>query len=137
MFVDGNNTGIEVPAATVEALGAGKRPAVVVTVNGYTYRSTIASMGGRFLIPFSSERRRESGIGGGDAIDVELAVDTVPRTVEVPEDLAAALAQAGAAEAFGKLAPSKQKAHVTAVLGAKAPETRARRVAKVVAELSD
>jgi hypothetical protein len=137
MFVDGNNTGIEVPADVVEALGSGKRPAVVVTVNGYEYRSTIASMGGRFLIPFSAERRRESGIGGGDPIDVALTLDTAPRVVEVPDDLAAALAAAGAADAFGRLAPSRQKAHVTAVLGAKAAETRTRRVAKVVAELSD
>ena len=91
MFQNGNNTGIEVPADVVEALGAGKRPPVVVTVNGYQYRSTIAPMGGRFLVPFSAERRNESGIAGGDAINVELVVDTAPRVVEVPADLKAAL----------------------------------------------
>jgi hypothetical protein len=49
MFQDGNNTGIDVPAEVVDALGAGKRPPVVVTVNGYSYRSTIAPMGGKYL----------------------------------------------------------------------------------------
>lgn len=136
MFQDGNNTGIEVPAEVVEALAAGKRPAVVVDVNGYRYRSTIAPMGGKFLIPFSAERRRESGIGGGDAIDVELTVDTEPRTVTVPDDLRAALDRSpGAAAHWERLCYSRQKAHVTQVEGAKAAETRARRIAKVIADL--
>lgn len=136
MFQTGNNTGIEVPPDVVEALGAGKRPPVVVTVNGYEYRSTIAPMGGKYLIPFSAERRGESGIGGGDAIDVELELDTAPRTVEVPADLRAALGEAPEAEsAWEKLSFSHQKAHVTSVLGAKAAETRARRIAAVVAKL--
>jgi hypothetical protein len=136
MFVDGNNTGIEVPADVVDALGAGKRPPVVVTVNGYEYRSTIASMGGRHLLPFSAERRNESGIAGGDPIDVELTVDTAPRVVEVPADLQAALAaSATALGAWARLSYSHQKAHVTSVLGAKAAETRARRIAAVVAKL--
>jgi hypothetical protein len=136
MFQDGNNTGIEVPADVVDALGAGKRPPVVVNVNGYEYRSTIAPMGGRFLVPFSAERRNESGIAGGDAIEVELAVDTAPRVVEVPDDLKAALAGAPAAlAAWAKLSYSHQKAHVTSVTGAKAAETRARRISAVVAKL--
>ncbi|MBN3456136.1 DUF1905 domain-containing protein [Mycobacterium sp. DSM 3803] len=137
MFQDGNNTGIEVPADVVEALAAGKRPAVVVDVNGYRYRSTVAPMGGKFLIPFSAERRKESGIGGGDAIDVELTVDTEPRTVVVPDDLRAAIdGSPGAAANWERLSYSRQKAHVTAVEGAKAAETRARRIAKVIAELA-
>lgn len=132
----GNNTGIEVPPDVLEGLGAGKRPAVVVVVNGFEYRSTVASMGGKYLIPFSAERRRESGLGGGDPIEVELTVDTAPRVVEVPDDLRAALdASPAAAAAWQKLAPSHQKAHVTSVLGAKAAETRARRVAAVVTKL--
>jgi Bacteriocin-protection, YdeI or OmpD-Associated/Domain of unknown function (DUF1905) len=132
----GNNTGIEVPTDVLEALGAGKRPAVVVTVNGYEYRSTVASMGGRYLISFSAERRRESGISGGDPIDVELTVDTAPRVVEVPDDLRAALdASPAAAAAWQKLPPSQQKAHVTSVLGAKAAETRARRIVAVMLKL--
>ncbi|MGX1954404.1 YdeI/OmpD-associated family protein [Streptomyces anulatus] len=137
MFRTGNNTGIEVPEAVVEALGAGKRPPVNVTVNGYAYRSTIAPMGGRYLIPFSADKRAETGIGGGDAIEVELTLDTASRAVAPPEDLAAALAGApGAAEAFAALPPGRQKAHVTSIEGAKAQETRERRIAKTVAELT-
>lgn len=136
LFLAGNNTGIEVPPEVVEALGAGRRAPVVVTVNGYTYRSTIGVMGGRHLIPFSADKRRETGLAGGDPIDVVLEVDTAPRVVEVPADLAAALdAAPGAREAFDALSPSARKAHVTAVEGAKAAETRARRVAAVVDKL--
>ncbi|MEU6626790.1 YdeI/OmpD-associated family protein [Streptomyces parvus] len=137
MFQTGNNTGIEVPEDVVEALGAGKRPPVNVTVNGYAYRSTIAPMGGQYLIPFSADKRKATGIGGGDAIEVELTLDTAPRTVEPPEDLAVALAAApGAPEAFAALAPSRRKAHVASVEGAKTDATRERRIAKVVAELT-
>ncbi|WP_032764874.1 YdeI/OmpD-associated family protein [Streptomyces sp. CNS654] len=137
MFQTGNNTGIEVPEDVVEALGAGKRPPVNVTVNGYAYRSTIALMGGQYLIPFSADKRKATGIGGGDAIEVELTFDTAPRTVEPPEDLAVALAAApGAAEAFAALAPSRQKAHVASVEGAKTDARRERRIAKAVAELT-
>ena len=136
MFQTGNNTGIEVPADVVEALGGGKRAPVLVTVNGYEYRSTIASMGGRFLLPFSAEHRTGSGIGGGDAIDVEVVLDDAPRVVEVPADLRTALdGSAVASAAWQKLPYSRQKAHVTAVLGAKAEETRARRIAAVVSKL--
>ena len=136
MFQDGNNTGIEVPADVVEALAAGKRPAVVIDVNGYRYRSTIAPMGGKYLIPFSAERRAESGIGGGDAVEVELTVDTEPRTVTVPDDLRAAIdGSPGAGARWKSLSHSRQKAHVTSVEGAKAAATRARRIAKVIADL--
>jgi Bacteriocin-protection, YdeI or OmpD-Associated/Domain of unknown function (DUF1905) len=137
LFQMGNNTGIEVPSEVLTALGAGKRPAVVVRVNGFEYRSTVAVMGGKYLLPFSAERRRESGISGGDEIEVELTLDTAPRTVDVPEDLQAALgASPRAIAAWEKLAPSARKAHVTSVLGAKAAATRTRRIASIVAKLS-
>jgi len=136
LFLTGNNTGIEVPPELVEQLGGGKRPAVNVTVNGFAYRSTIASMGGKYLIPFSSDKRAATGLGGGDPISVELSLDTAPRTVDVPADLAAALGDAGVREAFDALAPSAKKAHVTNVEGAKADDTRARRIAAIVAKLS-
>lgn len=135
MSLFGNNTGIEVPPEVIDELAAGKRPPVVVTVNGYEYRSTVAVMGGKYLIAFSSDKRLATGIGGGDPITVDLDVDTAPRTVEVPDDLAAALQAAGVTEAFYKLSPSAQKAHVTNVGGAKADDTRARRVASIVAKL--
>ncbi len=135
LFQSGNNTGVPVPADVLERLGGGKRPAVLVTVNGYAYRSTIASMGGQFLISFSSDKRRETGLAGGDPITVDLALDAAPRTVEVPDDLATALGAAGQRAAFDALSPSRQKAHVTSVEGAKAEATRARRVAAVVESL--
>lgn len=135
MFQAGNNTGIPVPEEVVDALGGGRRAAVTVSVNGFQYRSTIASMGGQFLIPFSKALREESGISGGDAITANLELDTAPRTVEPPADLAEALDAAGIRPAFDALSPSRQKAHVTSVESAKAEDTRARRVAKVVTEL--
>ncbi|MDO8381588.1 MAG: YdeI/OmpD-associated family protein [Microbacterium sp.] len=131
LFQQGNNTGIEVPAGVIDALDAGKRPAVIVTVNGFEYRSTVAVMGGRHLIPFSSDKRAATGLAGGDAIDVTLVIDAVPRTVEVPADLATALEAAGLRSVFDALAPSARKAHVTSVESAKAPQTRARRIESI------
>lgn len=132
MHLIGRNTGIPVPDEVLDALGGGRRPAVDVSVNGYRYRSTVGAMGGKALIPFSAEHRAASGLAGGDALEVELRIDTAPRETAVPEDLAAALEAAGLTEAFGRLAPSHRKAHVTAVEGAKAPETRQRRIASAV-----
>lgn len=132
----GNNTGIEVPPDVVEGLAGGKRPPVNVTVNGFSYRSTIGVMGGKFLIPFSSDKRAATGLAGGDAIEVELTLDTAPRTVEVPDDLAAALEAAAVRSAFDALSPSARKAHALAVESAKAPETRARRIHAIVSALT-
>jgi len=135
MSQTGNNTGIEVPEHVIEALGAGRKPPVVVSVNGYEYRSTVAVMGRRYLISFSADKRAATGIQGGDPIVVDLEVDTAPRTVEVPADLAAALATAGSRDAFDALSPSARKAHVTSVESAKTPETRQRRIDAVVTKL--
>lgn len=132
----GNNTGIEVPPEVIAALGGGKRPAVKVSVNGFEYESTVGVMAGASLIPFSSDRRAATGIKGGDPLTVEVELDTAPRTVEVPEDLATALSAAGLRERFDALAPSHRKAHVTSVVSAKAPETRARRIEAVVTKLA-
>ena len=135
MHLVGRNTGIPVPPEVLESLGGGRRPAVAVVVNGYRYSSTVGSMGGAALIPFSAERRAESGIAGGDELTVSLELDAAPRETPVPDDLAAALAAADVRAAFDALAPSRRKAHVTSVESAKAPETRARRVAAVVESL--
>ncbi|HEU4841170.1 MAG TPA: DUF1905 domain-containing protein, partial [Ilumatobacteraceae bacterium] len=117
----GNNTGILVPDEIVSALGAGKKPKVRVTLNGHTYRSSIASMGGRFLISLSAENRAKAGAAGGDEVDVEVVVDDEPRVVEPPADFAAALAAApAAAAAFAALSYSHQRQHVLAIEGAKA-----------------
>ena len=136
MLSMGNNTGIEVPAEVLEALGGGKRPAVNVTVNGFEYRTTAGVMAGRTMLPFSSDKRAATGIKGGDRLVVDVTLDTAPRTVELPDDLSAALAAAGLREKFDALSPSARKAHVTSIESAKAAETRARRVEAVVTKLS-
>jgi len=132
-------TGIHVPVSAVEALGGGRRPAVVATVNGYTYRATVMGYDPADpLMPFNAEHRAASGIAAGDAIEVELVLDTAPREVEVPEDLAAALAADPAAKAFfDGLSNSNKKVHTLSVADAKTPETRARRIEKSIALLRE
>ena len=126
-------TGIPVPDAIVEQLGAGKRPPVRVTIGSYTYRTTVAPMGGQFWIPVSAENRTGAGINAGDELDVEIEIDTEPREVTVPEDLMAALdADPAAKQAFEKLSYSNKRLHVLSVEDAKTPETRQRRVEKVI-----
>jgi hypothetical protein len=130
----GNNVGIVVPEDVVTAFDRGKRVPVVVTIDGdYRYRNTIASMGGKFLISFNAETREITGRGAGDEVEVRLDVDDAPRTIEVPEDLAAELASDKAAKAaWDGLSYSKQRGHAESITGAKAADTRARRVAKVL-----
>jgi hypothetical protein len=130
--------GFEVPAAVVDALGAGKRPPVTVTFNGYTYRNSVAVLGGRYMIGVSSEHRGPAGVKGGDDVDVELELDTVPRVVTVPPDFAAALdAEPAARRTFDALSYSNQSWHTLQVGGAKSPETRARRIERSVASLRE
>jgi hypothetical protein len=130
-----NTAGIEVPEAIIEALGGGKRPLVKVKVNDYSYRSAVAVMGGKFMISFSSDHRAASGLKGGDEVDVTLALDTEPRTVDVPKNLNDALVASGAIEAFEKSAPSMKKEYVRQVMEAKTEETRARRIIKILEKL--
>ena len=131
-----NATGIPVPAEVMEALGQGKRPKVVVQLKGYTYRSTVTTNEGVSMLPLSAEHRTAAGVEAGEAVEVTLEVDSEPRTVDVPDDLAAALgAKAGAREAFDGLAFSKRKEFVRQVNEAKAAETRARRIAGIVDKL--
>ncbi|KAA1380792.1 YdeI/OmpD-associated family protein [Aeromicrobium fastidiosum] len=131
----GNNVGIEVPEDVVLGFGAGRRVPVTVHLNGHVYASTIASMGGRFLVPVSKAVREAAGVAGGEQHEITLEHDTSTRTPDVPDDLAEALASAGVRAAFDALAPSRSKEHVRSVVEAKAAETRARRVAKVVDSL--
>jgi hypothetical protein len=126
-------TGIQVPDEVMEALGAGKRPAVKVTVNGYSYRSTVASMGGVAMVSLSAEHRAGAGVAGGDEVEVDLELDSAPREVEVPPDLAAALdAEPAARSTFDGLSYSNKSWHVLQVTGAKTDETRQRRIARSV-----
>ncbi|MET3961618.1 hypothetical protein ABIE44_001552 [Marmoricola sp. OAE513] len=134
----GNNVAIVVPDEVVAAFDHGKRVPVTVTIDGdYTYANTISSMGGRFLLSFNAETRKATGRAAGDEVEVTLTLDDAPRTVEVPEALAAALkGDKAATAAWEKLSYSKQKEHARQVETAKAEDTRARRVAKVIEALT-
>jgi hypothetical protein len=130
-------TGIEVPADVLAALGPGKRPSVRVTINGYSYPSTVGTMGGRSLIPVSAEVRGQAGVSAGDNVPVDVVADAAPRRVEVPADLSAALGHEPAAQqAFDRLSYSGQRRYVLAIEQAKTAQTRQRRIDKAVAELS-
>src|SRR3954449_5354525 len=130
----GNNTGIEVPVAVIERLGAGHRPPVLVDVNGYPYRNTVAVMGGKHMISISAAVRKATGLTGGDPIRVTLSLPDGPREVDVPADFADALAaDPEAAAFFARLSNSLQRYHVDNVNGAKAAETRQRRIDKAIA----
>jgi hypothetical protein len=133
LSASGNNTGIAVPEDVIKQLGMGKRPPVLVNVNGYEYRSTVAVMGGRHLIGLSAAVRAATGLKGGDPIRVTLKVADTPREVDVPDDFAAALeAEEPARRFFGELSNSMQRYHVDNINAAKAPETRRRRIDKAV-----
>ena len=133
----GNNVGIVVPDEIVAELGAGKRPLVKVTIDGrYSFVYTVAVMGGRNMIGFSAAHRAASGFRGGDEVEVVLQLETAPREVEIPPQLAAALAaDPVAAAAFDKLSFTFRKEHARAISEAKADETRQRRLDKILASL--
>lgn len=132
-----NATGIVIPAEIIAALGTSKKPKVVASLNGYRYRSTVAPTGAVWMLPVSAEHRLAAGIKAGDQVEVTLELDTEPRTVAVPHDVTTALATAGATAAFEALAFSKRKEHVRQVEEAKTQETRQRRIANIVAKLSE
>jgi len=129
-------TGINVPVEVVDALGGGKRPRVKVTINGHTYRSSVAVLGGRYMLGVSAENRAAAGVEGGQEVDVDLELDTAPREVTVPPDFASALADEPAALAtFDGLSYSNKSWHVLQIDGAKTDETRQRRIAKSIEAL--
>jgi hypothetical protein len=127
-------TGLQVPDEIVAALGAGKRPPVSVTVGGYTYRTTVAPMGGAYWVPLAAEHREAAGVQAEQEVDVSIELDTAPREVPVPEDLAAAFDDDVRAT-FDALAYSHRKEWVRWVEEAKKPETRATRIEKTVESL--
>jgi len=130
--------GFEVPPEIVEGLGSGKRPPVLVTMNGFTYRNTVAVMGGVYMIGVSAQNRAGAGVGPGDTVDIDVELDSAPRVVTPPPDLAAALDKDTAVrQAFDAQSYSNRKAQVDLVEGAKADETRQRRIEKVVTTLRD
>ncbi len=131
-------TGIRVPDEVVEALGKGKRPAVRVTINGFTYRSTVAVMGDAYMVGVNADNRAGAGVAGGDVVDVDIELDTAPREVTEPADFASALAAEPAARrTFDALSYSNKSWHVSQIDGAKTDETRQRRLAKSIEALRE
>ena len=129
-------TGIEIPDEIVAALGSGKRPAVRVTINGFTYRSSVATVSGKSMVGVSAENRAGAGVAGGDEVDVDIELDTAPREVSIPDEFAAALdAEPKARETFDRLSYSNRSWHVLQFTGAKTDETRQRRLAKSIEAL--
>lgn len=136
--VTGNNTGIVVPDEVIEQLAAGRRPPVLVNVNGYEYRNTVGVMGGRHMISISAAIRQSTGLKGGDPIHVTLTVADAPPEAKVPEDLAQALAADERARTFfGQLSNSLQRYHIDNINAAKSAETRQRRINKAIALFRD
>ncbi|MEU0094171.1 YdeI/OmpD-associated family protein [Kribbella sp. NPDC006257] len=130
-------TGIEVPEDVIVALGKGKKPPVVVTIGDYSYRNTVAVMGGRYMIALSMKNREAAGVEGGQEIEVELELDTEPRELAVPEDFAAALdAEPKARAFFDGLSYSQRSWFVLGIEEAKKPETRQNRITKAVERLA-
>jgi hypothetical protein len=132
----GNTAGFVVPDEVVEELGGGRKPKVVVTIGEHTWRSSIVNMGGQFMLGVSMANREAAGVSAGETLDVEVVLDTAPRTVEVPDDLAAELARdADAGAAWATWSFTRQNEAARLLTEAKKPETRTRRLEKVLAEL--
>ncbi|HEU5205174.1 MAG TPA: YdeI/OmpD-associated family protein [Candidatus Limnocylindrales bacterium] len=131
-------TGITVPDEIVAALGGGKKPAVTVTLKGYTYRTSIATVGGSSMVGVSADVRAAAGVQGGDEVDVDIALDSAPREVAVPADFAAALSAEPAAQAtFDRISYSEKRWFVLGIEDAKTPETRQRRIVKAIERLRE
>jgi hypothetical protein len=129
---------LTVPPDVLESLGAGKRPAVRVTINGHTYRTTVGSVDGQAMLPVSAEVRQGAGVAAGDEVEVEIELDTAPREVTVPPDFAAALDQDPAARRFfDGLSYSNKRRFTLPIEEAKSAETRERRIAKAVSQLRE
>ncbi len=129
--------GIEVPANVVAALGSSKRPPVRATINGYTYRSTVAVMGGKFMLGVSNEVRSSAGVAAGDTVDIDLELDTEAREVELPPDFAAALARDAKAKKFFEGLSYSKKLRLVIPIDIKAVEVRKQRIAKTVEQLRE
>jgi hypothetical protein len=129
--------GIEVPADVVAALGSSKRPPVRATINGYTYRSTVAVMGGKFMLGVSNEVRKNSGVAAGDTVEIDLELDTQAREVELPADFAAALGRDAKAKKFFESLSYSAKLRLVTPINVKAPDVRKARIAKTVKSLAE
>ena len=131
-------TGIRIPDEIVTALGSSRKPPVRVTINGYTYRSSVATVNGRFMVGVSADVREKAGVAGGDDVDVDIELDTEPRDVVLPADFAEALAKEPQARQFFDGLPFSQRNwFVLGIEGAKTAETRQRRIDKAVERLRE
>lgn len=139
IFTGGGNTaGFWIPEEVVMSFGKGKKFPVVVTINGYTYRNTVASYDSKFAIGLSMEHREKSGLKVGDKVEVDLEYDDKPRVVEVPAELQAELEKdRKAQEFFNSLSNSHKKQYTLWIEGTKNPETKARRVAQAIEMLKE
>jgi len=132
----GNTAGFEIPDEVIDELGGGRRPKVVVTVGTHTWRSSIANMGGTFMLGVSMANREAAGVSAGETLDVDIELDTAPRTVDVPSELAGELERDASARAvWDSWSFTRQQEAARSLTEAKKPETRARRLEKVLAEL--
>ena len=120
-------TGIEMPADVVDALAAGKRPAVTVSVGVHTSRTTVAPMAGRYYLPLSAVNRETAGVEAGDDVQVVIALDTEPRVIEAPNNLALSL-NVPAREFFDALSYSHRRAYGYWITSSKKTDTRERRI---------
>ncbi|MBC7888308.1 MAG: DUF1905 domain-containing protein [Ferruginibacter sp.] len=137
IFQAGNNLGIEVPETVIEQLGAGKRPPVIIEIKNYTYKSTVGVMGGKFLIPLSSEHRKKVQVSGGETVEINLSLDKEPRTVELPKAFSDKLKSNKTAKAFfDMLSPGNKMKIVTLLETAKTEETLNRRLEKIIMDLN-
>lgn len=137
IFQKGNNLGIEVPENIIEQLGAGKKPPVAISIKNYTYKNTVGVMGGKFLVPLSSEHRKHVQVSGGETVEVIINLDTEPRTIELPQKLEDKLKLSKTAqEFFDTLSPSNKKKIVVLIETAKTEETLNKRLEKIISDLN-
>jgi hypothetical protein len=132
VIVMGNNTGIEIKEHDLLRLGGGKKPLIKVTINGYTYRSSVGKIGLQFLISLSKENREKANIQGGEELDVEIQLDTEPRIIEIPKDVELRINQESLMEIYQSLAPSKKKAVILQIQNAKTEKTRNNRIQSLI-----
>lgn len=130
--------GIEVPAKVVAALGSSKRPPVRATINGFTYRTSVASMGGKFMLGVPPEFREGARVAAGDTVDIDLELDTEIREVSIPPDFAAALKRDSKAKSFFDALTYSNKRRLVIPIGAiKSADARERRIARIVEQLRE
>lgn len=130
--------GLEMPESVVDALGAGKRPPVTITLNGHTWKSRVAIMRGRYLLGLSIANREAAGVTAGDRVEVEVKLDREPRVIVEPDDFAEALeGDPVARAAYDRLSYTHRREHVLAIESAKQPETRRRRIERALEALHE